>query len=191
MTVQYISDLNAFWSSIVNYVYNIGFMIGCIFSERYYTSNVQKKAIYISYTLSMCSGISLALKIIFTLPSYCVAIGYTLSGIGQSWLIIVMVAYATPIIKSDNSSILLPIILGLLNFSGIVGATLFYVVKVIDNNTGYLLLSLNLLLLLVSYIISWNLKGIPCIYNGKSDHKPLIPFSNFSIVFYTYGVLIN
>ena len=176
--------------NIIGYMYEVGFMIGCLLSERYYTSNVEKKAVIIAYTLTTCSGLSLSLEGIFSneLYAFIIIAGYTLSGIGQSLLLVVMVAYATPLVRQEPSSVLIPILVALINFSGVVGSLLNYSVVVLNWHTTYVLLVLNFVLLFASIGISWNLKGIPRVYFINGDDKPEIPFSYFSIAFYTYGV---
>ena len=129
--VQYISSsLSLEWVDIINYMYEVGFLIGCIISERYYTSNVQKKAVYLAYTLTIFSSISLSLFNLLGSPGnnleVIVVIGYTLSGCGQSLIVVLMVAYAAPHVRKNPKSALLPFILGLLNISGVVGALLTY-----------------------------------------------------------------
>ena len=187
-SVQYITELDSEWVEWIDYMYEVGYMIGCLISENYYSVNVQWKAVIIAYTLTMCSGISLSLFYMIKRPEYIVLIGYTLSGIGQSLLIVLLIAYTTPIIKADSTSILLPIILGLFHFSGIIGSSLSYFIeKFFATSQGLILFLLNLLLLFISYIISWTLKGIPTIY-WNINRTPEIPFSHFNIVFYTVGV---
>ena len=192
-SVQYIYKLESEWVEWINYMYQAGFMIGCLISERYYSANVQWKAVIIAYTLTMCSGISLSLFYIIERPDgsgpgYIVLIGYTLSGIGQSLLLVLLIAYTTPIIKADPTSVLLPIILVFFHFPGIIGTSLSYFIeKFFATYQGLILLLLNLLLLFISYIISWTLKGIPTICWNIS-RTPEIPFSHFNIVFYTVGV---
>lgn len=172
-------------------MYEVGFMLGCFLSERYYTSNVQRRAVILAYSMTTCSGISLALFKLYASSinnfEIIVVIGYTLSGLGQSLLIIVMVAYATPYIKLYPKSALLPVLVGLLNFSGAVGGLLSYLISNYEYS-GYLNLGLNAILLTASILISWKLKQSPRRYSISVSNKPDIPFSYFSLTFYTYGV---
>jgi hypothetical protein len=172
-------------------MYEVGFMIGCYISEKYYTSNVQRKAVILAYSLTTFSSISLALFKIFEdkisgLESI-IVLGYTLSGLGQSLLIIVMVAYATPHIKQYPKSALLPVLVGLLNFSGAVGGLLSFLIST-SMYSGYLNIGLNIILLSISILISSNLKQSPRVYTISLSSKPEIPFSYFSVTFYAYGV---
>ncbi len=196
--MEYLIDLDFSEQLIdlINYMYEVGFMVGCLFSERYYTSNVQKKAVFLAYSLSILSGLSLGIYKIFLKSSgeyvkSVIIVGYGLSGIGQSLLIILMVAYATPYVKSYPNTGLIPILLGLLNFSGLVGALLNYLITNIGFNTDWILLAITIIILLLSFAISWNLKGIPRVYIINNEMKPEIPFSYFSVSFYTYGVIKN
>lgn len=192
--VQYITtDLDDSAVDLVNYLYEIGFMIGCMFSEKYYTSRVQKSAVFICYALTMCSGISLSIFSILKENNienaeYIVVAGYGLSGIGQSLLLVVMIAYATPHTKQHPRSALLPLILGLLNFSAVVGALANYFVQFFNSYNNIVMLIMDFILLSMSFAISWNLKGIPQAYIKDGELKPEIPFSNFSVSFYSYGV---
>lgn len=176
--VQYITtDLDDSAVDIVNYLYEIGFMIGCMFSEKYYTSRVQKSAVFICYALTMCSGLSLSIFSILkennvANAEYIVVAGYGLSGIGQSLLLVVMIAYATPHMKQHPRSVLLPLILGLLNFSAVVGALTNYFVQFFNSYTNVVMLIMDFILLSMSFAISWNLKGIPQAYIKDGELKP-------------------
>ena len=175
-------------------MYEVGYMLGCFFSERFYTSNVQRKAVILAYTLTTSSGISLALFKIFESKvknlEIIIVIGYTLSGLGQSLLIIVMVAYATPYIKLHPKSALLSVLVGLLNFSGAIGGLLSYLIST-SQYSSWLNIILNTVLLTISILISSNLKQSPRSYTISLSKKPDIPFSYFSFTFYTYGVKAN
>ena len=191
--VQYVSsNLSQEWINIINYMYELGFLIGCIISERYYTSNVQKKAVYFAYTLTIFSSISLSLfnllhSLVRNLEAL-VAVGYTLSGCGQSLIIVMLVAYSTPHVRKNPKSALLPFILGLLNISGVVGALLTYFISRIEYLPDLFMIILNFALLFVSLIISRDLKAIPRVYIVNGDKRPEIPFGYFTVAFYTYGV---
>jgi hypothetical protein len=190
--VQYLStNLDPYWIDIINYSYELGFLIGCLFSERYYTSNVQREAVILAYSLTTFSSVSLSLYKIFKgyFKSFelVIAFGYAFSGAGQALLIIVMVAYATPYVQLYPKSALLPIIMGLLNFTAAVGALLTYTITLLKYSE-YVSLCFNGLLLGLSILISWNLKELPRSYTISVCSKPEVPFSYFSIAFYAYGV---
>ena len=190
--VQYLSThLNPYWIDIINFSYELGFIIGCTFSERYYTSNVQRKAVILAYSLTTLSSVSLSLFNIFKgfygKLEFIIALGYAFSGAGQSLLIIVMVAYATPYVQLYPKSALLPIIMGMLNFTGAVGALLTYTISLLQYSE-YVTLCFNGLLLSLSILISFNLKEIPRCYRVSVSNKPEVPFGHFSFVFYSYGV---
>lgn len=173
-------------------MYEVGFLVGCIIAERYYTSNVQTKAVYSAYLLTIFSSISLSVYNLIGSTEdsleVIVVIGYTLSGCGQSLIVVLMVAYATPHVRKNPMSALLPLILGLLNFSGVVGALLTYFISSIEFLPDLFMIILNLILLFLSVIISRNLKAIPIVYIINGEKRPEIPFSYFAIAFYTYGV---
>lgn len=191
--VQLLStNIDKSWIDIVNYMYEFGYILGCFVSERYYTSNVERKAVIFAYFLTVLSSVSLSLYKIFKSYykdlEFIIALGYCFSGIGQSLLIIVMVAYATPYIRLYPKSALLPIMMGLLNFTAIVGTLLTYSISLFEHS-AYISLCFNTLLLIISTLISMNLKNIPRCYTISNSSKPEVPFKNFSVTFYTYGVM--
>jgi hypothetical protein len=170
-------------------------MLGCFFSERFYTSNVQKKAVILAYVLTVCSGVGFAVfSLIKDYDTYwspiVIYVGYFLSGTGQALLLVVMAAYATMFVQNNPNFPIMPVLFGLINFSGLIGVLLNFIISFIHFiNSAYILLALNAVVLGASISISWGLKGSPKIYVRDDNYKPDKPFTYYSVVFYTYGVI--
>jgi MFS family permease len=165
----------------------LGFIIGCIVSEKYYTFNIQRTAIFIAYLLSICSSLSLYFLFLHG-SNTLIVIGYTLSGIGQALLMVVIVTYTIPIIKNNPFCPVLPIVFCLLGVSGVLGSVLNIFLYDKNEASNYSLLGLNSVFIIISFIISWDLKGITKSSIITDNNKPIIPFEDFNIVFYAFGV---
>lgn len=167
-------------------------MVGCIFSEKYYICNIQRKAVFVAYSLAISSIVSLYLSDLYDgLAPYILYIGYFFTGVGQSLLSIILIAYATPFVRNcPTQSNLITILFGTLNIFGVIGAIIKYLLYKLSHDKLIMLL-INVALLLASLIISRKLKGIPQVYYKYGESKPIIPFESFTIVFYTAGVIFT